>query len=138
MRRDFHDAVFLKQGVICKHAVDAAAERTFVYIGRRGAAAPALKEIPSDTVADPHSRHAWANFDDFAGPIRERNNILTRWHAIAAPRDGEIAEIERAGFHLHQHLAMCGFGIGALDLDERLDPGAAFGQLIDAHDFSSF
>jgi hypothetical protein len=32
---------------------------------------------------------------------------------------------------------MGGLGVGAIDLDERFDPGATFGQLIGAHDFSS-
>jgi len=135
VRRNFYDAVFLEQGVFGEHAINAAAERAFVRVGRRLAAAPALKEIPGDAIANLHPRHAWTDFDRFAGAVRKRDEVFAHRHAIAAPRNGEIAEIERARLYLHQHLPMGGLGVGAIDLDERFDPGAAFGQLIGTHDF---
>ena len=135
MRRNFYDAVFLEQGVFGEHAINAAAERAFVRVGPRLAAAPALKEISGNAIASLHPRHAWTDFDHFTSAVRKRDEVFAHRHPIAAPRNGEIAEIERARLYLDQHLPMGGLGVGAIDLDERFDPGAALGQLIGAHDF---
>ena len=120
-----------------KHAVDAAAQRALVRVGCRLAATPALKEVAGDAIADLHPADARTDFDHFAGAVRQRNKIFTHCHAIAAAHNGEIAEIERAGSHLHEDLAMCGLWLGTFDLYQRVDAGTAFGQLIGTHVFSS-
>ena len=51
MRRDFHHAVLFQQRIVREHAVDAAAERAGMRVGRGLAARPALKEIAGDAIA---------------------------------------------------------------------------------------
>jgi hypothetical protein len=51
--------------------------------------------------------------------------------------DTEVAKIERAGRDLDQHLAIGRLGIGPLDLDQGVDAGAAFRQLVGSHVLSS-
>src|SRR5262249_47155173 len=96
MQWDFNRAVFLQHDVIREHAVDSTAERTFVNIGSRLAAAPALKEISSNAIADFYPRHAGADFDHFTGAVGKRDQIFTHRHAITATRNSEVAKIERA------------------------------------------
>ena len=86
-----------------------------VHVGRRFAAGPALKEISGDAIAGFDPRDAGADLDHFAGAVRQRDDVLAHRHAVAAAHDAEIAEIERAGVDLDQHLAMRRFGIGTLD-----------------------
>ena len=85
------------------------------------AAGPALKKIAGDAVAGLDSGDAGANFDHLAGAVRQRNDLLPHWHAIAAADDAEIAEIERAGAYFDQYLAMAGlWRIGPLDSRQRI------------------
>ena len=105
-----------------------------VDVGRRLAAGPALEKVAGDAVAGFDPGDAGPDFDDFAGAVRQRDDVLPHRHAVAAAHDAEIAEIERAGAHFDQDLAMARFvWIGPLDLGERLDAGAALRQLIGSH-----
>src|SRR5579885_127165 len=133
MRRNLHDPVFLEHDIIGQHAIDTAAERAFMHVWRRLSAGPALKEIAGDTIAGSDARHARPDLDDLAGAVRERHEILAHRHAIAAARDGIIAKIERAGFDLDQNLAIGRLRLRPFDLLQRVDAGAAFGQLIGTH-----
>jgi len=76
MRRDFHRAVLLEYSIVREHAVNAAAQRAFVHVRRRLAAAPALEKIARNTVADFKLRHAWTGLDHLAGAVRQRNHVL--------------------------------------------------------------
>src|SRR6185437_5871560 len=117
-----------------EHPVDTAAERAGVGVGSRLAAGPTLKEITGNAVPGFYARDPGANFDDFAGAIRQRDDLLAHRHAVAAADDAEIAEIERAGAHLDQHLTMAGLcRIRPLDPRQRFDPGAALRQFISFH-----
>src|SRR6516165_9300463 len=135
VRRDFYGAVFLEHGVFGEHAVNSAAERAFVRVGRWRATAPALKEISGNVVANFHSRHPGTSLDHFTGAVRQRDEVVAYRHAIATAGNSEIAEIERGCFHLYQDLPIGGLGIGPIALSEGFDPGAAFRQLIGAHVF---
>src|SRR5262249_32005240 len=55
VRWNFYDPVVLQHRIFRKHAIDGAAKRTCVDIGRRLATGPALEEAPGDTVADLHA-----------------------------------------------------------------------------------
>src|SRR5215813_10597431 len=133
MQWDFNRAVFLQHDLIREHAVDSTAERTFVNIGSRLAAAPALKEISSNAIADFYPRHAGADFDHFTGAVGKRDQIFTHRHAITATRNSEVAKIERAGLYSHQDLPIGRLGIRALDLRQGFNASPAFGQLICTH-----
>src|SRR5262249_24500651 len=135
MRRNFYHAVFLEHGIFTEHAVNAAAERAFVRVGPGCAAAPTLKKIPGNTIPNFHLRHAWTDLDHFSSAVRKRDEVFAHRHSIAAARDGKIAEIERACPDLPQHLSIGWPRVGPIHLHKRLDPGAAFRQLIGAHDF---
>ncbi len=110
-----------------------AAERGRLHVGRRLAAGPALEEIAGDLVADLHARDAGADLDHLAGAVRQRNDVFLRRHAVGAAHDAEIAEVERAGRDLDQHLAVAGLRLRPLDLGQRVDAGAALRQLIGTH-----
>jgi hypothetical protein len=134
MGRDFHHAVLFEERVVGEHAVDAAAERAQVHVGRRLAAGPALEEVAGDAIAGFDAGDARTDFDHFAGAVGERNDVFAHRHPVAAAHDAEIAEIKRAGAHSDQNLAVGRpWRIGPLDFLERLDAGAAFGQLIGSH-----
>src|SRR5262249_45600714 len=96
VRWNFYDPVLLQHRIFRKHAVDAAAKRACVDIGRRLATGPALKEAPGDAVADLHTRDAGTDLDDFPRAIRQRNEILAHRHPVGTAHNAEIAEIERA------------------------------------------
>src|ERR1700722_19886649 len=130
---DFHHAVFLKHRVIREHAVDATAERTGMDVGRRLAAEPALEKATRDTIPDLDTGDTRSDRDHLARTIRQRNDVFLDRHAISAPHDAEVAEIERTGFDLHQHLAIGRLGIRPFDLLQGVDTGPAFGQLIGTH-----
>src|SRR5271156_2680524 len=100
MLRNFHNAVFFQHGVLREHAVDAAAERACMHFGRWLPADPALKKVAGDAVANLKAPHTGADLDHLAGAIRERDDIFAYRHPVAAARNAEIAEIERAGFDL--------------------------------------
>src|ERR1700733_197787 len=127
MRRNFYDAVFFQEGVIGEHAVDAAAKRARMHIGRRLAALPALKEITGDAIAGLEAADAGPDLDHLAGAIRQRDDVVPHRHAVRAANNAEVAEIKRASLDLDQDLTMARLGIGTLDRRERLDTGAAFG-----------
>src|SRR5215472_13491299 len=76
------------------------------------AGAPPLEEISGNVVANFHSRHPRTGLNHFAGAVRKRDEIVAYRHAIATAGNSEIAEIERACLHLHQHLPISGLGIG--------------------------
>ena len=133
VRGDFHRALLLQHDVFRQHAVDAAAERGRLHVGRRLAARPALEEVAGDLVADLDAGDAGADLDHFAGAVRQRNDVVAHRHAVGAAHDAEIAEVERAGRDLDQHLAMAGRRLRPLDLGQRVDAGAALGQLIGTH-----
>src|SRR5215831_3784553 len=133
VRWNFYDPVLLQHRVFPKHAIDAAAKRACVDIGRRLATGPALKEAPGDAVADPHAGDTGTDLDDFPRAIRQRDEVLAHRHPVGPAHNAEIAEIERAGLNFHHDLAIGRLGIGPLDFDQRIDAGAAFRQLIGMH-----
>ena len=106
MRGKFDDALLLQHHVFGQHAVDAAAERARLHVWRRLAARPALEEAAGDLVADLYARDAGADLDHLAGAVGQRDDVVAHRHAVGAAHDAEIAEIERAGRDLDQHLAM--------------------------------
>ena len=106
VRGDFHRALLLQHDVFRQHAVDGAAERGGLHVRRRLAAGPAREEIAGHLVADLHPRDAGADLDHLAGAVGERDDVFLRRHAVGAAHDAEIAEIERAGGDLDQHLAV--------------------------------
>ena len=69
MRRQLHHAVFFQHDVFGEHAVDAAAERAGVGVGRCEAAGPALEEIAGHAIAGFHLDDAVA---DLRSPRRRR------------------------------------------------------------------
>ncbi len=77
-----------------------------------------------------------ADLDHLAGAVRERNDVRLHRHAVGAEHDRQIAEIERAGRDLDQHLARPRLRRGQIDLDQGVDAGA-LRQLIGAHGVSS-
>src|SRR5262249_58314700 len=89
-----YDPLFLQHRVFRKRAVDAASKRACVDIGRRLATGPALKEAPSDTVADLHASDTGTDLNDFPRAIRQRNNVLAHRHSVGTAHDPEIAEIK--------------------------------------------
>ena len=133
MRRDFDDAVLLQHGIFGEHAVDRAAERARLHILARLAARPALEEAARDLVADLHTGDARADLDHLAGAVGQRHDLVAHRHAVGAAHDAEVAEIERAGRHLDQHLAVLRFRLRQIDAGHRFDTGAAFRQLIGTH-----
>ena len=92
-----------------------------------GASPPAQrwKKAPGDTVAYLHAGGTGTDLDDFPRPIRERNEVLAHRHPVGTAHNAEIAEIEGAGLNFHHDLAIGRLGIGPLDLDQRIDAGAA-------------
>ncbi len=137
MRRQFHNAVLVKHGIFGEHAVDAAAERGGVHMRPGFAGRPALKETAGDLVARFHPQHAGADLDHLAGAVGQRNQILAYRHAVAAAHDAVVAEVQRAGGDFDQHLPVKRFRHRPLDNRQRIDAGAAFGQLIGTHTLSS-
>src|ERR1700733_14147218 len=137
MRRDFDDAVLFQHGIVGEHAVDRAAERARLHILARLTARPALEEAARDLVADLYTGDARADLDHLAGAIGQRHDLVAHRHAIGAAHDAEIAEIERAGSDLDQHLTVLRFRLRQIDASERFDSPAALLQLIGAHALSS-
>src|SRR5580658_5771835 len=133
MRGDFDDALFLEHGIFGEHAVDRAAERARLHGLARLAARPALEEAARDLVADFYTRDARADRDHLAGAVGQRHDVVVHRHAIGAAHDAEVAEIERAGRDLDQHLAVLRFRLRQIDASDRFYTGAAFGQLIGTH-----
>src|SRR6516225_9677334 len=82
VRRNFYDPVLLQHRIFRKHAVDAAAKRACVDIGRRIATDPALKEAPGDTIADLHAGDPGTDLDDFPRAVRQRNDVLAHPHPV--------------------------------------------------------
>src|SRR5262245_37116327 len=134
MGGDFHHALLLEHDVFGEHAVDGAAERTLLHVGRRLAAGPALEEVAGDLVANLDARDPRADLDHLAGAVRQRNDIVVHRQAIGAAHDAEIAEVDRAERHLDQHLAVRRLWIWPLDLAERIDACAALRQLPCTHE----
>ena len=97
------------------------------------AARPALEETTRDLVADFYTRDARADRDHLARAVGQRHDVVAHRHAIGAAHDAEVAEIERAGRHLDQHLAVLRFRLRQIDASDRFYTGAAFGQLIGTH-----
>src|ERR1017187_5751552 len=138
MRRDLYDPLLLQYCVFRQHAVDTTAKRARVRIPARLAGGPTLEEAAGHLVADLDALDAGANLHHLAGTVGQRDDVVGDWHAVGAAHDTEIAEVERAGCDLDQHLAIGRPGIGPLDLDQRVDAGAAFWQLIGTHCLSSY
>ena len=136
-RRNLHHALLLQHHVFRQHAVDAAAEGAGLHIRGGLAAGPALEEAAGDLVTDLHAGDAGTHLDHLAGAVGQGDDIVAHRHPVCAAHDAEIAEVERARRDLDQHLAIGRLGIGALDLDQRVDAGAAFWQLIGTHVLSS-
>ena len=120
MRRNFDDAVLLQHGIFGEHAVDPAAERARLHVGRRLAARPALKEAAGNAVADLYPGDAGADLDHFAGAVGQRNDVVAHRHAVGAAHDAEIAEIERAGRDLDQDLAVRRLRLRQIDPDHAI------------------
>ena len=100
------------------------------------AAGPALEETAGNLVAGFCAGDAGADFNHFAGAVGQRNEIFADRRAIAAAHNAEIAKIERTGNDFHQHLAVKRLRHRPIDFDQRLDAGAALGQLIRTHAFA--
>src|SRR5580700_9652131 len=137
MRGDFDDAVLFQHGVVGEHAVDRAAERARLHVLARLAARPALEEAARDFVADFYARDARADLDHLAGAVGQRHDLVAHRHAISAAHDAEVAEIERTGRHLDQHLTVLRFWFRQIDAGHRFYTGAALRQLIGTHAQSS-
>ena len=106
-----------------------------MHRGAPVAAGPALEEAARDLVAGLNAGDAGPGLDHLAGAVGKGDEIVSHRHAVGAAHDAEIAEVERTRRDLDQHLAIGRLGIGPLDLDQRIDAGAAFRQLIGTHSF---
>jgi hypothetical protein len=89
-----HDALLLEHDDLGEHAVDAAAERAGLGVGAWLAADPVLEEAARDAIADLDAGDVRADRDDLARAVRQGNHVGLRRRAVAAERDGEIAEIQ--------------------------------------------
>jgi len=112
MLGDFDDAVLLQHDVFGEHAVDGAAQRRCAGVRSHFAAGPALEEAAGHLVAGLDARDAGTNLDHLAGAVGKRNEIFAHRHAVGTANDAEVAEIERAGGDLQQHLTVKCFGVG--------------------------
>src|SRR6202043_2806522 len=126
---EFDDAVLFQHGIIGEHAVDRAAERARLHGLARLAARPALEEAARDLVADLYTGDARADRDNLAGAVGQWHDVVAHRHAVSAAYDAEVAEIERAGRHLDQHLTVLRLGLRHIDAGDRFDTGAALRQL---------
>src|SRR5580700_6056161 len=133
MRRDFDDAVLFQHGIFGEHAVDRAAERARLHGLARLAARPALEEAARDLVADFYTGDARADRHHLAGAVGQRHGVVAHRHAVGAAHDAEVAEIERAGGDLDQHLAVLRLWLRQIDAGHRFYTGAALRQLIGTH-----
>jgi len=125
VRWKFYDPVLLQHRIFRKHAIDAAAKRACVDIGRRLAAGPALKEAAGDAIADLHAGDTRTDLNNFPRAVRQRNEVLAYRHPVGAAHNAEITEIERAGLNFHHDLAIGRLGIGPFNFNQRIDAGAA-------------
>ena len=133
MRRNLYDPLLLQHHIFGQHSVEAAAERTCVHVRGRLAGGPALEEAAGHLVADLNPLDAGADLDHLAGAVGQRDDVVGNWHTVGTTHDTEVAEVERAGHDLDQHLAIGWLRIGPLNLDQRVDAGTAFRQLIGTH-----
>src|SRR5271155_1625727 len=129
------DCTFLFQDDIFReHAIDGAAERRHGGLLRvHLAARPALKKAPGYFVADLDAGDAGADFDYLAGAVGKWNEIILHRHAVSTARDAKVAEIERTGGDFDQSLPVLRFRHRLINHGQRVDPGAALGQLIGTH-----
>ena len=137
MRGNFDDAFLFQHHIFGQHAIDAAAERRSVHMRARLAARPALEETAGDFVAGFDAGDAGPGFNHFAGAVRQWDEIFAHRRPIGAAYDAEVAIVERTGNDLDQHLSVKRLRRRPLDKGQRLDAGAAFGQLIGTHSWIS-
>jgi len=74
-----------------------------------------LEKAACDLVANLYAGDACADRDHLAGAVGQRHDVVAHRHAVGAAHDAEVAEIERAGRHLDQHLAVLRFWLRHVD-----------------------
>ena len=95
----------IEQAVFRQHAVDCAAQGTGGVFRADGAADPALHEAGSDTVPWFHAGDVRAYGDDFAGAIRQRDQVGGwRPSSGSAIDDHQVAVVQGRSLHPHQRL----------------------------------
>jgi hypothetical protein len=85
-------------------------------------APPIADACAAYTVADLEPRSSGTDRDDFARPIRQRDQVgLGRGAGVLALDGDQVAVVERRRPHAHQHLARTGRRVGPFDQPQPID-----------------
>lgn len=100
------DAGLVEDGVLAQGAVDDAADAGARGGDAHGAVLVALVEERDDPVAGLPPGHLGAHADDLARAVGRRHDGESRREGVFAPRDDEVAEVERGGVEPDEDLVL--------------------------------
>jgi len=103
-----HERLLAQNRVFRQHPVEIGAKPVGQVFRPDGATKPARVETARDPVADFDPCYAVADRSDFAGAIGERYHAELGRAAATALQDHQVAVVERARAHPHQHLPQPG------------------------------
>ena len=123
--RHVHGIAFVEHHIFSQHAVHRRAESRAIHRSRR-AINIVTEECPTYAITHLETGNAIAKGDDFAGTVRQCNQVNRHWPAEVTPkRHQQVAEVEGGSTHLNQDFTGSRCWLWQLSLYQTIETGTA-------------